>query len=1288
MAKNTKADAEEEKIGTQTQDISKVLVRNVENEMITSYINYSMSVIVGRALPDVRDGLKPVHRRILYSMKELGLSYNKTFKKAARIVGECFVKGTLVSTAKGLAAIEDVRLGDSVYTRSGLRKVSRLYVMPEKDIYRIVLKNGLSNAVTASQKFCVLDGNLRMVWKEAKKITKKDFVVVKAPCPDNNKNIRLGTLSGKTIYLNENVAYLLGQLVSDGWVEKGYNHGKGFRLGFGSSTLPIIKRLRKILKDEFKYAATTEIRTFSGAGKLYTLRINKVNINDFLISSFGLRGVSAATKFIPPQIFVSPKKVVFSFISGLIDGDGSAHKKRNCIHYGSVSEQLIGGLQTLLTNFGVMGERFTEPGRTGGVINGKDVKGRQLFHSLEIRSRYACLLASLLNVSQKSKAENLKRIKLNKVKTAGYDAIPNAGRLIFKELSKKHLGGGWYCDESGNKFRMGVKYPAGCKIRYSKNLPEKNIGRKQILDWRIFDKLKKINSPLSEILEGFIKNELYFIKVEKVEKCGREKTFDLQVEKEHEFIANGMLSHNCLGKYHPHGDLSVYDAIIRMAQDFSLRYPLVRGQGNVGSIDGDPPAAMRYVEAKLERIADEMLKDLDKGTVDFTDNFDATLQEPVVMPSNFPNLLVNGSEGIAVGMATKIPPHNLSEVVGAAIALIDNPELSDAELFKLVPAPDFPTGAIITNRSGIQQAYKTGRGTFKIKARAEIEQVKGGREIIVITELPYQVNKARLIENIAILVREKKITGITNLRDESDKDGIRVVVDVSRDAVGGVVLNQLFKHTQLSVSFGIILLSLVNNVPKVLSLRQMLGYYIDHRIDVITRRTKFDLAKAEARAHILEGLRIALENLDRIIKTIKESDSPAAAKDALVKKFKMSELQAQAILDMKLHQLTGLERIKVEEEYIEKIKLIEKLKKILSDTGEILAIIKEDLEEVRKKYGDKRLTEISDEDTEIADEDLISDTEVALTITHQGYIKRVPLSTWRVQGRGGKGVNSMKTKDEDYLEHLFVTSNLATFLVFTNLGKLYWLKVWKIPEANRTSQGKALVNFLAFKTASEKFNSFCQIRNLSDACGTLLMVSEKGLIKKTPVAAYSHPRSSGIIAINLKEGDKLVKVLPAEAKSEVVIATKLGKAIRFSETTVRSVGRSASGVRGIRLGAGDSVVGMIVQEPSSKESVLVISEKGYGKRTDILAYRKQSRGGKGVINMKINDKTGPVVAIFSCSADDDIMIITTTGVTIRQKVKDIRQIGRATSGVRLIKLGEGDRVASAGKIISDEEIEV
>ncbi|PIU18447.1 MAG: DNA gyrase subunit A [Elusimicrobia bacterium CG08_land_8_20_14_0_20_44_26] len=742
----------------------------------------------------------------------------------------------------------------------------------------------------------------------------------------------------------------------------------------------------------------------------------------------------------------------------------------------------------------------------------------------------------------------------------------------------------------------------------------------------------------------------------------------------------------CLGKYHPHGDLAVYDALIRMAQDFSLRYPLVQCQGNVGSVDGDPPAAMRYVEARLAKISDEMLKDIDKETVDFRDNFDGTLKEPSVMPSSIPNLLVNGSSGIAVGMATNIPSHNLGEIVDALIALIDNPEMEDKELFRIVPAPDFPTGGIITNRGGIYDVYKTGRGSFKIKARTEIEELKGNREAIVVTELPYQVNKANLIENIADLVREKHITGITNIRDESDKDGMRIVIDVSRDAPSGVVLNQLLKHTQLSTNFGVIMLSLVNNVPRVLNLREMLGYYIDHRVEVVTRMTEYDKRKAEARSHILEGLKIALENLDKIISLIKKSKTPDEARQALVKSYGMTEIQAQAILDMKLQQLTGLERLKVEEEYIEKIKLIEKLKNILSDTRFVLEIIKKDLLEIKEKYADKRRTEISDEETVLDDEDLIDDADVVLTITHQGYIKRVPLSTWRVQGRGGKGVMSMTTKDEDYLENLFVTTNLATFLIFTNLGRVYWLKVWKIPEAGRISRGKAIVNFLTFKTSGEKFNSFFQIRNLTEACGNLLMVSERGIIKKSAVADYSNPRSSGIIAINLDDGDKLVKVLQSLGNDDVVLATRMGKAIRFSSSNLRVLGRSARGVRGIKLAPSDSVVGMAIQNPSSKESLLVISEKGYGKRTDISAYRKQTRGGKGVINMKINEKTGPVVALIACGDKDEIMIITTSGITIRQNVKNIRKIGRATSGVRLIKLNEGDKVASVGKVISEEVI--
>ncbi|MCD6412637.1 MAG: DNA gyrase subunit A [Elusimicrobia bacterium] len=970
-------------------------------------------------------------------------------------------------------------------------------------------------------------------------------------------------------------------------------------------------------------------------------------------------------------------------MSGLIEGDGCIHKKRNVIHYGSVSETLIKDVSLLFQSIGIVPERFITIRKKGGIVKGKEITNRFPFFYLEVRGKSAQKLAYFLDLASRKKKIDLKQMIGRKAGVLKMDIVPFAGESIFSELSKRHLGGGWYEDKSGKKFRAGIKYKTGYKIRYSSDILEKDLHKDQILNWGLFEKLEKINSPLLENLKKLLNESIFFTRVEGIEKVEPQETYDFEIENKHEFIANGMVVHNCLGKFHPHGDLAVYDALIRMAQDFSLRYPLVQGQGNVGSVDGDPPAAMRYVEARLQKISDEMLADLEKDTVDFMDNFDGTLKEPVVLPSNIPNLLVNGSSGIAVGMATNIPPHNLGEVIDALVAMIDNPEIKEEKLFKIIPAPDFPTGGIITNRQGIYQAYKTGRGSFTIKARTEIEEVKGGREIIVVTEIPYQVNKASLIETIARLVKEKKITGISNIRDESDKEGIRVVIEVSRDAVAGIVLNQLYKHTSLATNFGIIMLALVNNIPKVLNLRQMLGYYLDHRVDVITRRTQFELRKAQARAHILEGLRIALENLDKVIRIIKKSKNPADAKAALVKNFKMTETQAQAILDMKLQQLTGLERMKIEEEYIEKIKLIEKLKKILSDSREIFAIIKNDLLEVKKKYADKRKTEISDEEIVINDEDLVTDSDVVLTITRHGYIKRVSLDSWRVQGRGGKGIISMKTKDDDYLEYIFITRNLATLFVFTNLGRLYWLKVWKIAEASRVSRGKAIVNFVSFKTSGEKANSFLPVPDLDKADGFLLMASEKGLIKKTNISAYSRPRASGIIALKLDEGDKLIKVKQSDGDSDIVLATRLGKAIRFPENGVRTVGRSAKGVRGIKLSSDDRVVGMVVDKPSSKRHLLVISENGYGKRTDISAYRKQRRGGKGIINMKVNEKTGPVVALISCSDDDEIMIVTTAGLTIRQKVENIRKTGRAASGVRLIRLNGGDKVASAGKVAQE-----
>jgi len=1279
-----KKEEKQELLGTQRQDISKIIERNIEDEMASSYIDYSMSVIVGRALPDVRDGLKPVHRRILYSMKELSLFHNKPFKKAARIVGECFVKGTLVLTSKGLRPIEEVEVGDRVYTQNGIERVKRLYIMPERPLLKVIIENGVFNVSTESQKYKVITRDLRFVWKETRELKKGDFIVIRATYPDIRKEVLLGNFNGRRVFLNKEIAYILGSLISDGWVEKGYNRGKGFRLCFSSGSFSVIRRIKKIFKKEFNYDGKIEKKSQYPFRPCYIFRIHDTKINNFFVKKFSLASIKAETKFVPKEIFSSPKEVIFSFLSGLIDGDGSIHKDRNVIHFGSVSETLIKDTALLFQSIGIVPKRLKTATKTGGIIKGKQISSRFPFLYLEVRGKFAQKLACFLDLASRKKKETLKRMIRRKTSTTKTDMIPFAGEFIFTELTRKHLGGGWYEDKMGKKFRAGIKYKTGCKIRYSSDILKKNLHKSQVIEWGLFEKLQRINSPLMKNLKEILEEDVFFAKVESIEKMHPQETYDLEIENQHEFIANGMVVHNCLGKYHPHGDTAVYDALIRMAQDFSLRYPLVEGQGNVGSVDGDPPAAMRYVEARLKKVSDEMLKDIEKDTVDFMDNFDGSLKEPVVLPSNIPNLLINGSSGIAVGMATNIPPHNLSEIVDALVALIDEPEISDKKLFKIVKGPDFPTGAIITNREGIYKAYKTGRGSIRLKAKAEIQEVKGGREIIVVTELPYQVNKAALIETIANLVRDKKITGISNIRDESDKEGIRVVIEISKDAVAGIVLNQLFKHTQLSTNYGIILLALHNNVPKVLSLREMLGYYLDHRVDVITRRTKFELKKAEERAHILEGLRIALENLDKIIAIIKKSKTPQIAKEQLIKNFKMTERQAQAILDMRLQQLTGLERIKIEEEYKEKIKLIKKLKHILGDPSEVLKIVKEDLLEVKKKYGDERRTEITDEDTTFTEEDLIEDADVVVAVTHQGYIKRVPLSTWRTQGRGGKGVISMKTKEDDYLEYLFITSNLSTFLVFTNLGRVYWLKVWKIPEGSRTSRGKPIVNLLNFKAPGEKVNSFFQIRSLEDACGNLIMISEKGFVKKTPVSEYSRPRSSGIIAIKLSEGDKLVGVSSSSGNSEVIIATQKGKAIRFSEKTARTVGRSARGVRGIKLAPNDRVVGMVVMDEKSSDTLLVVSEKGFGKRTDISAYRKQNRGGKGIINMKITPKTGDVVALLCCNEKDEVMVLTAKGIMIRQKVSQIRKTGRATSGVRLIRLDEGDRVASVGKIASEE----
>jgi len=738
-----------------------------------------------------------------------------------------------------------------------------------------------------------------------------------------------------------------------------------------------------------------------------------------------------------------------------------------------------------------------------------------------------------------------------------------------------------------------------------------------------------------------------------------------------------------LGKYHPHGDVAVYDSLVRMAQDFSLRYPLVDGQGNFGSVDGDSAAAMRYTEARLAAIADEMLRDIDKETVKFGPNFDASLKEPLLLPSALPNLLVNGANGIAVGMATNIPPHNLNEVADAIIYLLDNPEAEIKDLMRYVKGPDFPTGGIICGKTGIKEAYTSGRGKVTVRARATIEHQKGGKDLIVVTEIPYQVQKTSIIENIAALVEDKRIEGVSDIRDESDKDGMRIVFELKRDAEAQIVLNQLFKHTQLEGTFGIIVLALVDNRPRVLNLRQVLECYIDHRKIIIRRRTQFELDKALKRAHILEGLKIALKFIDRIIKVIKTSKSVQAAKENLMKEFGLSDVQAQAILEMQLQRLTALERDKIDAEYAELLKKIELCRAILASEKKIEGIIKEELEELKKKYGDERRTEIVGEVEELDVEDLIAEEDVVVTISHGGYIKRLPVSAYRKQKRGGKGVTGAELKEEDFSEHLFVASTKDYLLVFTDKGKVYWLKVYEIPQASRVSKGKAVINLLQL-ASDEKVSATIPVKDFAGE-NFLVMATKTGLIKKTRLDEYSNPRKGGIIGMTIEKGDELIGVNLTNGKQELLLATRMGKAIRFSESQVRDMGRQAKGVKGISLGKGDQVIAM--ETPEKDNTVLTVTELGFAKRSPVGEYRIQSRGGKGIINIKVTKKNGPAVSLKTVSDKDELMVITQNGMFLRCPIKDIRATGRSSQGVRLIKLNEKDKdiVSTVAQVVAEEE---
>ncbi|GBF11449.1 DNA gyrase subunit A [Tepidibacillus sp. HK-1] len=735
-----------------------------------------------------------------------------------------------------------------------------------------------------------------------------------------------------------------------------------------------------------------------------------------------------------------------------------------------------------------------------------------------------------------------------------------------------------------------------------------------------------------------------------------------------------------IGKYHPHGDSAVYETMVRMAQDFSYRYLLVDGHGNFGSIDGDSAAAMRYTEARMSKISTELLRDINKETIDFGDNYDGSEKEPLVLPARFPNLLVNGSAGIAVGMATNIPPHQLGEVIDGVIKIIENPDVEIEELIEIIKGPDFPTGGLILGREGIRKAYQTGKGSITIRAKAFIEEMNNGKSRIIVEEIPYQVNKARLIEKIAELVRDKKIDGITDLRDESDRNGLRIVIELRRDVNANVVLNNLYKLTQLQTTFGINVLALVNGEPKVLNLKETLTHYLNHQRVVIRRRTEFDLKKAEARAHILEGLRVALDHLDAVISLIRSSQTTDEAKRGLIEKFELSEIQAQAILDMRLQRLTGLEREKIENEYQELMAKIAELRAILADEQKILTIIREELIEIKDKYNDERRTKITIDHDELEAEDLIPEEEVVVMLTHQGYIKRLPISTYRSQKRGGKGVTGMGTKEDDFVQHLFITNSHHYIMFFTNKGKVYRLKAYEVPELSRTAKGTPIINLIQIEQG-EKINAAFPIKEYTSN-HHLFFATASGVVKKSQLTDYENIRKGGLIAINLKEGDEVIGVKLTDGNQEIILGTKLGQSIRFSEQDVRTMGRSATGVKGIDLSKDDLVIGMdIIRDDLD---VLIVTEKGYGKRTPASEYRSQSRGGKGIKTLNVTKKNGNIVGLKVVSQEDDLMIVTTSAMVIRLNIDNISLIGRYTQGVRLINISEDDSVATVARIHSND----
>jgi len=1267
----------------------RIVPQPIEQELHRSYIDYAMSVIVGRALPDVRDGLKPVQRRILHAMNELGMGSGSQYKKAARVVGECFAAGTLVATERGLIPVEGVGRGDVVYTEKGRARVRELFIMPPRPLVRVMLDNGLCNTATESQEFRVVNPDLSFGWRRAKDLRPGDWIVLRSEFPEFFTDlVRLPEFHRKELRLDRDLAYLLGLLMSDGFVS---HEGKRARLGFVSTDRKVVLRIQSTLNRLFGYRPSIETKPPARRGyrPSFTVRVSRDAVNGYLVKTFRLLGLEASTKTVPGEILRSPRPVVFAFLSGLVDGDGCIARRRRVVHYGSVSKELVDRLQLLLHHLGFHAHRSKPDPKSGrdSWVNGRRARRRLPFHYLEITGSEADAFVKELDLAKESRrprsADFQRPMHPNPHPS---EILPYAADALFGERSRAHLGSGWYVDVTGRKFRQAIAYPGGSKIRYSSSLRQMPLHLGQVRDWGIRSELPAIGSAVAEELFVIDVAQLRFAKVQSVRRARAETTYDLGIEGEHNFVANGMVVHNCLGKFHPHGDLAVYDALARMVQDFSLRYPLIQGQGNWGSTE-DEPAAMRYTECRLAKTAEAMLEDLEKDTVDWMDNFDGTLKEPTVLPAKFPNLLVNGSSGIAVGMATNIPPHNLNEVVDALTLLIDNPTAELQDLYNPdtgpIRGPDFPTGGILYGAEGVIDAYRAGRGLIRIRAKAHFEEAGHDKARIVITEIPYMVNKASLVESIALLVKSKRIEGVTDLRDESDRDGMRIVLELKRDAVEDVVLNQLYHHTQMETTFGVINIALVDGAPRTLSLKESLKAYVDHQVAIVRRRTEFDLRKARERLHIVEGLITAVDHLDEVIRLIRHARDAEEAQAGLMNRYLLSEPQARAILALTLRQLTGLEIEKLRQEQIDLTRKIEDLEGILGSQERVLGIIQAELAELKDKFGDKRRTEVVVQAYDMEVEDLIPEEDVVVTITNTGYIKRVPVATYRTQRRGGKGVTGMETKEEDYVVNLFTASTHDYILFFSSRGQCYWLKTFRVPVGSRYAKGKPIVNLLPRLAPDERVQDMIPVREF-DPLRTIVLVTKLGRIKQTRLDAFKRPNIRGIRAVALRGGDELVEARIADGDEEVVLASAGGYANRFDLKEVRPMGRTAAGVRGMRLRSKDRVVSMALAHTEDAE-LLTILESGYGKRTKVGEYRKTRRGSQGVVTTNMKVAQSPIVSVLEVARGDELLVTTVSGIVIRCPVDGIRETGRAAKGVRIQRLMEGDKVSAVVRLVSERE---